>query len=1090
MSGERGSVAGIELLTRTSLNSLKDASQVYTSYLWETVNPQPMDDRNWSWSYLRHQFRLKDLEELYLKYQHHLHRGYFSVFIVVQIVLSLAHVIAILFSLRNNKSEDFVPDVVLYCTVAVLSGPLLVVVYRRQQLGVTVSIIMTVLMLIVDLGLVVYYGLQSNMQTQLRPAYTTYILLVIYSFLPIVRNRHAVVLGIIVSLCHLLVLASVTYKTSPNRSSLLSSEAVYMVCVNGLGLYFRFVNEVVIRRTFLDRRACVYSTLKLNYEKEQEEQLMLSILPKHIAARVKSDIRNIFQHIKKHQNTPLKKKPFSELYVEEHDNVTILYADVVNYSQLTVSLPATKLVETLNELFGRFDEASEERGVLRIKFLGDCYYCVSGVPQPNPQHARCCVDLGLDMIAIIKTVREQRNLNVDMRIGIHSGKILSGLLGVCKWQYDIWSRDVIIANHMEQTGKPGRVHVSKATLGLLGEDYDWEPGDGALKDPLLAQYHIETFLILPKQQHSCEVENNPHKDNRYSSSPRSSKDRGRLMHPDGMLPAPRRHTAQFMDNNLVMYQKMLKMADASMANAIEQMPIGNYKAWIGQHDVNPLCLTFHKLKWELPFLQQPDPLFKFYVAGALAVLLCMLIIQMFSMSSTHYAALSAYIFSAIVIVCILPFTWTHFLWNNIRDPHQEMDLIPEPKFGILCILYRASVRVVWSNTIRTLIYLGVTTMLSTCALIDLIGCDDSVELKSHSSLSYYRPFTETCLPPWHITETCSLAVLMCFLFLRVHFQLKLLISLCIVAVHTYSVVYFRPRLFQSGETFNPTLDPRTAHIFGMFLLILALHLMDRQAEYMNRLDYRWKRQLSEEQEEAATTRMVNKMLLQNILPIHVAEIYLNTSRPHEELYHEQYDSVAVMFASLTESTLDTTLAHELSSLEILNQIICAFDKLLFESTSLRVEKIKVGGRTYMAACGLEPGRRETSTIAVDTDHNLVVLTRFASNMMCVLNKFNRNNNHSFQLTVGIAHGAVTAGVVGSQKPLYDIWGDAVNVASRMDSTGLPGKIQVTEDTRKVLEDHNVKCELRGKTFVKGKDYLMTYFVSETETLRLCTLKNR
>lgn len=82
--------------------------------------------------------------------------------------------------------------------------------------------------------------------------------------------------------------------------------------------------------------------------------------------------------------------------------VSILYADVVNYSQLTVSLPPNKLVETLNELFGRFDEVSEERNVLRIKFLGDCYYCVSGVPNPNPHHAQACVDLALDMIKIIQ----------------------------------------------------------------------------------------------------------------------------------------------------------------------------------------------------------------------------------------------------------------------------------------------------------------------------------------------------------------------------------------------------------------------------------------------------------------------------------------------------------------------------------------------------------------------------------------------------------------------------------------------------------------------------------------------------------------
>lgn len=98
----------------------------------------------------------------------------------------------------------------------------------------------------------------------------------------------------------------------------------------------------------------------------------------------------------------------------------------------------------------------QEYGVLRIKFLGDCYYCVSGVPKPNPQHARSCVDLGLRMIRDIREVRAQRNnLNIDMRIGVHSGSIMSGVIGACKWQYDIWSKDVSIANRLETTGVPG-----------------------------------------------------------------------------------------------------------------------------------------------------------------------------------------------------------------------------------------------------------------------------------------------------------------------------------------------------------------------------------------------------------------------------------------------------------------------------------------------------------------------------------------------------------------------------------------------------------------------------------------------------------
>lgn len=268
--------------------------------------------------------------------------------------------------------------------------------------------------------------------------------------------------------------------------------------MNGLGLYFRWMSEVAIRRTFLDRRACLESNSKVGYEKKQEENLMLSIIPQHIIDDVRKDIKNLMQHV----NTPIRKKPFSDMYVKEHNDVTILYADVVKYAQLTVSLPVNKLVEILNELFGRFDAASEEHGVLRIKFLGDCYYCVSGVPDQNIYHARNCVALGLDMIEIIKKVREERKLKetLDMRIGIHSGKILSGLLGVCKWQYDVWSRDVIIANNMEQAGRPGKVHVTKETLDLLDNKYRHIPGHGRTRNEILDKYDIETFFIVPSDK--------------------------------------------------------------------------------------------------------------------------------------------------------------------------------------------------------------------------------------------------------------------------------------------------------------------------------------------------------------------------------------------------------------------------------------------------------------------------------------------------------------------------------------------------------------------------------------------------------------
>jgi len=91
---------------------------------------------------------------------------------------------------------------------------------------------------------------------------------------------------------------------------------------------------------------------------------------------------------------------FSELFVEKHENVSILFADICNFTPLTTKLSVEKLVETLNDLFGKFDDAADKHQCLRIKILGDCYYCVSGVPVPDPDHAKHCVEMGLEMIEV------------------------------------------------------------------------------------------------------------------------------------------------------------------------------------------------------------------------------------------------------------------------------------------------------------------------------------------------------------------------------------------------------------------------------------------------------------------------------------------------------------------------------------------------------------------------------------------------------------------------------------------------------------------------------------------------------------------
>lgn len=189
-------------------------------------------------------------------------------------------------------------------------------------------------------------------------------------------------------------------------------------------------------------------------ERERSDALLLNVLPKEIAPRLKAG-----------------ESPIADAY----DAATVLFADIVGSTALAERLDAKQLVALLNEVFSGFDLLAERHGVEKIRTIGDNYMCVAGVPRPRPDHAQAVARLALDMCAFLDELRARGEHRIDLRIGINSGPCVGGVIGLRKFEFDIWGDPVNTASRMESHGIAGRIHLSEATYELLRDDFECEP---------------------------------------------------------------------------------------------------------------------------------------------------------------------------------------------------------------------------------------------------------------------------------------------------------------------------------------------------------------------------------------------------------------------------------------------------------------------------------------------------------------------------------------------------------------------------------------------------------------------------------------